>query len=567
MTAPHFPSNPLTWLGGAGSGIIDRHERAAYATTGAVVLVFAAICGAVVAAAAVQGHWPWFAVVLALIIALALAGALARTLATAPLPSGRRPRFGDAPIARIAMAGLAGVVVAELATTVLLGGAVDRRLDDSARLDAESATPVVAARTTLDQARADRGALDHAIAQARSDIGQALIVARCEYHPGPQCPQNEITGVPGVGPETRTDNSMLDDARTRLAAAQARVQSLEDRVTRDQQALDSARATAVRTGDRGPGARWLAMNDYSWTHPGALLLRLASIVIVVALALLPLLLRRWRGETAFDRGMSTRAAADRAENAADTAIAIKRAEVRAESEILRADGDLAAAHLAAHADTVIDRERQRHRIVASIGAVQIGVSAPQRRAIAEFEALAELPADPATRSQEEYVNPPASQPSTALTPASSRALEPAPRTEQPGGLELPLIGTVPFTDTAARWIRPLVPSFVTDAIDTATHPLRTVRHVLEETEEITFTLRRTRKITIDTTAPGGPDRSAHAVIDAEKFDAPGHSALGRGTDAPAYDLPATGERGALADRSGSPELKHRGTRQLPPGNE
>lgn len=566
MTAPHFPSNPLTWLGGAGSGIIDRHERAAYATTGVVVLMFATVCGAIVATATAQGRWPVIAVILATVIAVALAGALARASATAPLPSGRegrRPRFGDAPIARIAPAVLAGVVVAELACTVLLGGAVDRRLDDSARRDAESATAVVAARGTFDQARADRSALDRAITQARTDIGQALIVARCEYNPGPQCPRNEITGVPGLGPETRTDNSMLDDARTRLAAAQARVQPLDDRIALDQQALDSARATAVRTDDRGPGARWLAMNDYTWSHPGALLLRLACIVVAVVLALLPLLLRRWRGETAFDRGMSTRAAADRAENEADTAIAVKRAEVRAESEILRADRDLAAARLTTHADTVIDRERQRHRIVASIGDVEIGVSAPQRRAVAEFEALAELPADLTTQSQEEYVNLPASQPSPALTPANARA----------GGLELPLIGTIPFTDTAARWIRPLVPSFVTDAIDTATHPLRTVRHVLEETEEITFTLRRTRKITIDSTEPGGSERSAHAVIDAENSSPSEHSAhsvhsaLGRRTGTHTYDLPATGERDTLPGRSGSPELKHRGTRQLPPGNE
>src|SRR5207245_3315980 len=97
-----------------------------------------------------------------------------------------------------------------------------------------------------------------------------------------------------------TDNSMLDDARDQLATAQARVQPLDDRVARAQQALDSARTTAFRTGDRGLGARWLAMNDYTLGHAGALLLRLASLVIMVALALPPLLLRWLRGETAFD---------------------------------------------------------------------------------------------------------------------------------------------------------------------------------------------------------------------------------------------------------------------------
>src|SRR6266700_795837 len=40
--------NLSTWLGGAGADITDRHERASYAVTGAVVLLFAVVCGVVV---------------------------------------------------------------------------------------------------------------------------------------------------------------------------------------------------------------------------------------------------------------------------------------------------------------------------------------------------------------------------------------------------------------------------------------------------------------------------------------------------------------------------------------
>ncbi|WP_411157646.1 hypothetical protein [Nocardia puris] len=61
----------------------------------------------------------------------------------------------------------------------------------------------------------------------------------------------------------------------------------------------------------------------------------------------------------------------------------------------------------------------------------------------------------------------------ALVPAQQ-----TPAQAPSGGLELPIIGTVPFTDTAARWIRPLVPSFVANAIDSATHPLRTARQAV-----------------------------------------------------------------------------------------
>ncbi|WP_245717808.1 DUF4407 domain-containing protein [Nocardia miyunensis] len=480
----------LTWLGGAGTGVADDHERSGYAVTGAMALLFAAISGTVVALASAAAQWAAIVVIIVAMLAALLIGTISRALATAPLPGrdGSRIRFGGELIGRVAVAVLAGVVVAELASTVLLGGTIDHRLDDNARREAESAATVITARNALDQAESDRDALNRTITGAQSDIQQALIIARCEYNPTPECPQNMITGVPGQGPETRTDNSMLDDARARLAAAQSQVRPTQDRLTQRQQALDQARTAAFRTGDRGLGARWIALNGYTFGHAGAFLLRLAALVITVALALLPLLSRWWRGETSFDRRVSARAAADRAEQDAEAVIAVKRAEVRAESEKLRADQELASARLAVHADTVIDRENQRRRVIASIGAVEIGVTAPQQRAVAEFEALAELPASPTSNSEGDTM----SQPSNLPAPLPHNAVAPAS-----GGLELPIIGTVPFTDTAARWIRPLVPSFVTDAIDTATHPLRTVRQVFEETEEITFTLRRTRKVTID----------------------------------------------------------------------
>lgn len=537
----------LTWLGGAGTGIADDHERSGYAVTGSMVLLFAAISGTVVALASAAAQWAAILVIIATVFAVLLIGTISRALATAPLPGrdGSRIRFGGGLIGRIAVAVLAGVVVAELASTVLSGGTIDRRLDDYARHDAESATSVLTARNALDQAKSDRDTLNRTITGAQSDIQQALIIARCEYNPTPECPQNKITGIPGQGPETRTDNSMLDDARTRLAAAQSQVQPTQDRVAQRQQALDQARAAAVGTGDRGLGARWIALNGYTFGHAGAFLLRLATLVITVALALLPLLSRWWRGETTFDRRISARAVADRAEQDAAAAIAVKRAAVRVESEKLRAEQELTSTRLAVHADTVIDRENERRRVIASIGAMEIGVTAPQRRAVAEFEALAELPATLTSNSQEDTV----SQPSNLPAPLPQNAVAPAAGS---GGLELPVIGTVPFTDTAARWIRPLVPSFVTDAIDTATHPLRTVRQVFEETEEITFTLRRTRKVTVDS-SDSNPQLPATVVDSASQASAPQST----------YGLPpADRVTGTLTPA----ELDPRTARQLPPGS-
>ncbi|WP_038853006.1 DUF4407 domain-containing protein, partial [Mycobacterium avium] len=63
--------------------------------------------------------------------------------------------------------------------------------------------------------------LDGAVAQARDRQDRALVVARCEYHPTPGCPQTRITGVPGPGPETRTANELLADAQRELDEALA----------------------------------------------------------------------------------------------------------------------------------------------------------------------------------------------------------------------------------------------------------------------------------------------------------------------------------------------------------
>lgn len=75
--------------------------------------------------------------------------------------------------------------------------------------------------------------------------------------------------------------------------------------------------------------------------------------------------------------------------------------------------------------------------------------------------------------------------------------------------------TIPnVTKTAARWIRPLVPPIVARAIDTTTHPLRTARQVFEEVEEITFSFKRTHKVTVfDEETPEQSQQRGPAVSD------------------------------------------------------
>jgi len=400
-----------------------------------------------------------------------LVGAVSWAVASGPAPG-----WGSV-LGRGAVAVVVGGVVGELAAVAIFSGPIDRVLDERAAR-AAGATPVVAqAAAELDRARATRSALDAAVDDAGRQRDAALVVARCEFHPSPACPQTHITGVPGSGPETRTATEFLADSQRQLDAAVANRDRLAPRldseiVARDQ-ALERARASAMKDSDHGLGARWVAMNDHTLANPGAMLLRLVTIAFFALLLLLPLILRLWRGRTSEDRGGAARAEVERAELAADTAIAVKRAEVRTAVETLWAEQQLASARLAVEAQTEIDREQQRRRVMEALDATPLHA---QSERVAE--PTPELPAAQASDNLPAVVED-----------------EPKPGTS--------LIPTIPdVTKAAARWLRPFVPPIIATAIDTTTKPLRSARQVFEETEEIHFSLRRSHKVSVQSEEHG-----------------------------------------------------------------
>jgi hypothetical protein len=303
---------------------------------------------------------------------------------------------------------------------------------------------------------------------------------------------------------------------------------LDADIARQESAVAQARQAVVADAGRGLGTRWVAMNDLTSAGAGALGLRLATIAFCVLLYLLPLILRRWRGETTHDRHATARVDRERAELEADTAIAIKRAQVRREAEIMWADHRLTQARLAIEAQTEIDREHQRRRVMDAIeGPVRIPAARGQR------------PLEPAAEDD-------IFLPIAAEAEAASRAIAPSARAEtaagQPANLPAPveparatpLIPSIPdATRAAARWIRPLVPPLVARVIDNGTAPLRTARHafegVVEEVEEITFALRRTRKVSVasESTDTGGHARrpSARTPESAQREGPPGLRAV------------------------------------------
>jgi hypothetical protein len=582
----------FTWLGGGHwRELGERHERSTHAVAGAVV-VFGAALAWLVAGLAVSesARWSMPAIVpLALVFGL-LVGAVTRGIASGP------DRGWPGIAGRVAVAVAVGVVVGELAALVLFSGSIDSRLHEQALRNADSAPAVAQASASLQQTRDARGQLDSAVEQAREHQDRALVVARCEYHPTPGCPQTRITGVPGAGPETRTANELLADAQHELdnavAARDRQAPDLDAKISRQQQTVTDALQIGVAEGGRGLGARWVAMNDLTFASTGALALRLLTIAFFALVYLLPLILRLWRGETTHDRHATARADRERAELEAETAIAIKRAEVRREAEIMWAEHQLTQARLAIEAQTEIDREQQRRRVMDALDAP---VHTSSRRTFERVENDMYLPiaaeAEAASRSITQL---PADAQNAGAENLPAR-IEPGGEVESHDERSTPLIPSIPdATKAAARWIRPLVPPFVARVIDNTTQPLRSARQVFEEVEEITFSLRRHRKVTVNSestdTGEQAPRQPATGEIPsaagrriASSREEPGHqpshqagsheehSSLPRSaSDAEGRSLgPVQHEpRPALAERDGPRKLgAPEGPRQLPPASD
>jgi Domain of unknown function (DUF4407) len=550
----------LTWVGGGERRELDeQHERSAHAIAGVVVILNAALAWLVTTLAVLEAtRWPVLAVLPFTLVFGVLVGAITRGVASGPI-RGLRGIVG-----RGLVAVAVGIVVGEFAALAVFSGSIDRQLALQAARNADSAPAVAQASTSLAQLRDTRVALDKAVDTARVHRDEALVVARCEYHPTAACPQTRITGVPGSGPETRTANELLADSQqeldTAIAARNRQAAELDLKIADSERAVSQARQSVTADADHGLSARWLAMQDLTLAGAGALMLRLVTIAFFVLLSLLPLILRLWRGETAHDRQATARAERERAELDAETAIAVKRAEVRAAAETMWAEQQLVQARMAVEAQTEIDRAQLRREVGEAIE-----------------------PPTPVAEPVAEDIYLPIAAEAEAASLAAIGLPDAADETPNlPATVEtrdVPAIASIPtipdVTKAAARWIRPLVPGFVARAIDTSTHPLRTARQVFEEVEEITFSFRRTHRVTVNSEESAGQESAresaARGANDGDHFDAQHIAAHGVTSEwrsaKHADDLPLAQResRRGLTGREGPPEVRAAdGPRQLPP---
>ncbi|MGX9674560.1 DUF4407 domain-containing protein [Mycobacterium sp. HM-7] len=428
---------------------------------------------------------------------------------------------------RVALAVAIGLLVGELAAMTLFSNAISQRMAADAMARAATTPAVATAQGQLTALRADRGTLDAAVDSARQRRDDAQVVARCEYHPTPSCAQQPVTGVPGDGQITQnTQDTLAQDQReldAALAARNEHAPALDARIAGAEHAVTAARDAAGVGADRGFGARWVAMNGYTIETPAALVARIAVIGVCVLLYLLPMLLHARQDRTLRERHDESRL---RAELRAETAIAVKQAEVRAEAEILKAEHQLAAMRLALEADAEINREYHRQRVAGLNTSALTGEPVPPALAASTAEVLRPADSQPVYSDWDElmaFPDPHRRSLSAGAAPAPESDTAPAepvvtaelvpvhdepaaenlpvPATSQPtGGLTLPQLPDL--TKVAARLLRPLmapVAPVVDRVIDTSVQQLRSAQKVIEEFEEITFTLRRTSRTTVSDT--------------------------------------------------------------------
>jgi hypothetical protein len=514
------PGNLMVWLGGGTwRDIEEPGERAGYQATGFVVLLAALVAWGVTAAAVVSvGALRAPAALAATVVIGLLVGALGRVLASAP---GRRGTLVGLGLVAV----LVGSVLGELAAVVIFGGSLGPQLES--RADQAAATAVAASEggRQLSSLRAERAGLDQRVDQAVVRRDAALLVARCEYRPAPGCPPQLITGDPGRGPEAAQARLALAGADTDLNAFRAerarRAPELDRAiVTADERvAQDRDAAQRLARSDTGLVAHWAAMNDYTGEHSAALLPRLAAVLALILVTSAPLLLRLWRGPTDQDRLVAARRMRRHAEQDAETAIAVRRAEVRAALELDR---------------------------LAAVEPPPLAVTARAEPDVTQPDVTEPDVTEPAVIEQAGR--------RTALPVGAAPGAEVAVR--QRFDLLDRLPGPLPVIGRAVTGIAgAFVPAPIARLAADRPRPMRMVRSILDEVEEFQISVRHRRKVT---------------VTEEDYPTEPGEEVSSRPDPHPVTRIPGrldyidvADDRGAELSADAEPASLERGRRELP----
>lgn len=426
-------ANVLVWLGGASwRGIGDRHERSQYLQSGFFVLLNGIIATGLAALAAVgMGAAPDFLTAVRYTFVWGVFVALFDRAVSAKVVDPAHPRLRSAGgyILRGVAAVLIGFVVAEAGAMAIFHQDIDRTMNDTINAQVNNSlqgvvgTPDAPSQLAqeLSNAQNQKAALDKAVTDAQLAYNTAEEVAACEFDPR-GCPasmiqSNMISGIPGGGSKVAVRNQEKAAAAATLQQAKLAQQQKEPAVVAQidklQGQIDDAQQHARQVAESANGipAKWRAMLDYTSSTPATKLMHGIIIGFCVLLDLIPLLLKLWRGRTAYEaavlasrRRNEGEVAAAEQEHQADMLAEHGRGQVRREL-------DLDLERMAAEGTRRIETERERLRVERALRDLQEEDQAEQDR---------DLGADPdeddvVVALGQQAPPPPVSQPLPALS--------------------------------------------------------------------------------------------------------------------------------------------------------
>jgi len=328
-----YRSNFLLHVAGADPQYVQTMpDRARYCSMGAIVLLtaIAATASLTLALTLVFPHHGWFwnlpvgilwgCVVFNFdrwIVSSIDYGPLAATDVAPGLSQQRRSRAAQFWV-RFTMAALVGLVISEPIVLAIFGPEITQQLNVQHAADLKARTAQIQAAEQQQRAR-----LAAAVTAARKNLAAATGKANrahkiylCELTANCHLPPGEVTGVPGLGPQTTQDLGLWRQARRQENVAQqafntAVAQQRTRTATLDAAAkTQAAQAAKVIDANNGLLARERALDTLTKENPGFFLRRLVVWLALMFFDLAPVLLKTFSPPTLYEvlqRGAAVRA--------------------------------------------------------------------------------------------------------------------------------------------------------------------------------------------------------------------------------------------------------------------
>jgi serine/threonine protein kinase len=222
-------------------------------------------------------------------------------------------------LVRFTMAALVGLVISEPIVLAIFGPEINQQLTAQHVADVKAQTAQIQAAAAEQAAILNRSvtAAKASLAAAIRKTNQAHRIYLCELTAQCHLPPGEVTGVPGLGPQTSQDYVLWQQAQRLQSKAQQAYDQTSGRQAAKIAALNRqtkkliTNATAAIDANNGLLARERALDTLTRQNPGFLLRRLLLWLALMFIDLAPVLLKTFSPPTLYEvqqRGSAVRAA-------------------------------------------------------------------------------------------------------------------------------------------------------------------------------------------------------------------------------------------------------------------